>query len=63
MLEGETGVWGRFELSSEAGELPAEGVEGMVIWKLQKEDERCLCLEGGDTRSNFGRRKKRMLFR
>jgi hypothetical protein len=33
MLEGETGVRGRLELSSEAGELPADGVEGMAIGK------------------------------
>lgn len=31
MLEGESGVRGGCELSSEAGELPAEGVEGMAI--------------------------------
>jgi hypothetical protein len=31
MLEGESGVRERFELSSEAGELPADVVEGMAI--------------------------------
>lgn len=61
MLEGETGVWGRFELSSEAGELPADGVEGMVIWKLQKRRRKlCVCLErGGGYKVEFREAKKK----
>jgi hypothetical protein len=46
MFEGETGVRGRLELSSEAGELPADGVEGMAMeYKMRS-------LKAEDTRSN-----------
>jgi hypothetical protein len=43
MLDGESGVRGRTELPSEAGELPAEGGEGMAmgeVWAMGYKLER-----------------------